>query len=95
MGPAGSGKSSVSSLPTNDSHIIITQLSIQFIAAASGEDCGVNHSLACVASGIKTIRTTNPKDLRPVVFVDTPGFDDTCKSETEILGIIAEWLVEV
>jgi hypothetical protein len=29
-----------------------------------------------------------------VVFVDTPGFDDTFKSDTEILTTIADWLVE-
>jgi hypothetical protein len=32
-------------------------------------------------------------DGRPVVFVDTPGFDDTYKSDMEILTMIANWLV--
>jgi hypothetical protein len=27
-----------------------------------------------------------------VVFVDTPGFDDTYKSDVEILAMIADWL---
>lgn len=29
-----------------------------------------------------------------MVFVDTPGFDDTYKSDTEILSMIADWLVK-
>jgi len=33
-------------------------------------------------------------DGRDVVFVDTPGFDDTFKSDIEILTQIAEWLVK-
>jgi hypothetical protein len=28
-----------------------------------------------------------------MVFVDTPGFDDTYKSDTEILTLIANWLL--
>ena len=31
-------------------------------------------------------------DDRPVTLIDTPGFDDTSKSDTEILKIIAAFL---
>ena len=31
-------------------------------------------------------------DGRPVTLIDTPGFDDTSKSDTEILRIIAAFL---
>ena len=31
-------------------------------------------------------------DGRPVVLIDTPGFDDTTKSDTEILKMIAFFL---
>jgi acyl-CoA-binding protein len=39
------------------------------------------------------IEGDHPGDRHPVVFVDTPGFDDTFKSDVEILSMIAEWLV--
>ena len=32
-------------------------------------------------------------DGRTVTLIDTPGFDDTLKSDTEILNIIAAFLV--
>jgi predicted GTPase len=34
-------------------------------------------------------------DGKPVILVDTPGFGDTAKSDTEILAMIADWLVRV
>jgi hypothetical protein len=36
-----------------------------------------------------------PQDGKPVVFVDTPSFGDTVKSDTEILAMLTEWLVKV
>ena len=33
-------------------------------------------------------------DGRPVVLIDTPGFDDTSKSDTDILKLIAFFLAE-
>jgi len=41
---------------------------------------------------IQSIRVTHPASNCPVVLVDTPGFDDTYKSDMEILRKIAEWL---
>jgi len=32
-------------------------------------------------------------DGRNITFVDTPGFDDTYKSDVEILAQVAEWLL--
>jgi hypothetical protein len=43
---------------------------------------------------IRTVRVTHPTDDKPVVLVDTPGFGDTSKSDTEILGMIADWIVK-
>ncbi|KAI6013453.1 P-loop containing nucleoside triphosphate hydrolase protein [Pisolithus microcarpus] len=34
----------------------------------------------------------NVSKYRQYVFVDTPGFDDTCRSDQDILRSIAEWL---
>ena len=39
-----------------------------------------------------TFEVSHLNDGRPVVLVDTPGFDDTYKSE--ILTMIADWLVK-
>ena len=36
------------------------------------------------------VKAANPKDRSPVVFVDTPGFDDV-QSDTDILSMVAEW----
>jgi hypothetical protein len=68
---------------------------VQFIAVASnkGHDA-VNHGHESAASAIRTIKATHPKDGHPVVFVDTPGFDDTYVSDTDTLHKIADWLVK-
>jgi hypothetical protein len=69
--------------------------SAKFIAAASdkGHDA-INHEQESAASEVRTIRATHPKDGHPVVFVDTPGFDDTYVPDTETLQKIADWLVK-
>jgi GTPase Era involved in 16S rRNA processing len=46
-------------------------------------------------SDIRAVRVVHPSGSGAVVFVDTPGFDDTYKSDTEILCIIADWLVKM
>jgi hypothetical protein len=67
----------------------------QFIATASGQGHdAIHHGLRTVPSDIQIIKATHPKDDHPVVFVDTPGFDATSKSDTETLGQVADWLVE-
>ena len=38
-------------------------------------------------------RCNHPTDGRPVVFVDTPGFDDAYEPDSETLSKIAHWLV--
>jgi len=77
------------------SHAYCFLLSAQFIAAASGKGHdAINHGQASTASGVRTISATHPKDGRPVVFVDTPGFDDTYVADTETLQKIADWLVK-
>jgi len=66
-----------------------------FIEYATRQDGRtIGHGLQSYTSDIRSVRTNHPKDGRPVVFVDTPGFDDTYKSDLEILTMIAEWLVK-
>jgi predicted GTPase len=54
----------------------------------------VGHGLESYTTEIRTVRYSHPIDGRPVAFVDTPGFGDTYKSDTEILAMVAEWLVK-
>jgi len=57
---------------------------------ATGGDIGVGHELESYTTEIQIIRFQFV-DIN-VVFVDTPGFDDTHKSDVEILTMIADWL---
>ena len=70
-------------------------MSIQFIADASRK-ChdAINHTLVSVTSDIRVVKATHPEDKRPVVFIDTPGFDDTYTSDSDVLNAIANWLVK-
>jgi predicted GTPase len=54
----------------------------------------INHRLQSDTEDIQTVRVVHPKNGHSVVFVDTPGFDDTYNSDTDILAKIAEWLVK-
>jgi len=50
----------------------------------------VGHDLESHTSEIKATRCT-VKEVN-IVLVDTPGFDDTKKTDLEILESIADWL---
>jgi len=66
-----------------------------FIVRATGRNPGsVGHGWQSQTSDIQTIRVRHPKENHYVVFVDTPGFDDTYKTDTEILTTIADWFVK-
>jgi hypothetical protein len=77
----------------NDFSILTTA---QFIDIATEQDGGtVGHGLQSHTSIIRAVRVNHPTTSKPVIFIDTPGFDDTFKSDTEILTMIAEWLVKM
>ncbi|KIM82899.1 hypothetical protein PILCRDRAFT_820193 [Piloderma croceum F 1598] len=66
-----------------------------FIDRATRQDGGtIGHGLRSFTNDIRIVRVNHPTDGRPVVLVDTPGFDDTYKSDTDILAMIAAWLVK-
>jgi hypothetical protein len=68
---------------------------MQFIDYATHQDGKtVGHTLQSYIADIRAIRVTHPQDGNPVVFVEMPGFDDTNKSDTEVLSMIADWLVK-
>ena len=71
----------------------LPQLFEQFINAATKQGGKtVGHKLKSYTSDVRAVRYSRDQGSPPVVFVDTPGFDDTNKPDTEILRIIAQWL---
>ena len=67
----------------------------QFIGVATKHAYSdVGHGLESYTSEIRAVPYVRPnqKDDSRYILVDTPGFDDTNKSDTEILSMIAQWL---
>lgn len=70
-------------------------IGVQFIDYATKQvNQTAGHGLMSCTSEIGSALYNHPRDGQPVTLVDTPGFDDTYKSDTEILSLIAEWLVK-
>ena len=66
---------------------------VQFINAATGGSVRVGHELESCTTEIGIIKCHFPEMTGlDVVFVDTPGFDDTNKTDLEILEMVADWL---
>ncbi|KAJ3553264.1 hypothetical protein NP233_g12685 [Leucocoprinus birnbaumii] len=65
-----------------------------FIDLLTGErDKRAGHSLRAVTKKIEATRVQHSSlPDRDIVLVDTPGFDDSTKSDMEILNMISEWL---
>jgi len=63
----------------------------QFINLVGGSNQDVSSGLQ---SCTNTVQVVEPFELdgRPVVLIDTPGFDDTTQSDTDILRMIAAFL---
>jgi len=60
---------------------------------ASGSCLAVGDDLDSCTSSIQ-VTEEFVLDGRRVVLIDTPGFDDTCKSDTDVLKSIAAFLGE-
>ncbi|KAF5356827.1 hypothetical protein D9756_006604 [Leucocoprinus leucothites] len=81
MGPTGAGKSTVIRPNYHGPYF-------------SNE--GVGHQLHSATSGVNAIRIKfKAGDIPNLVLVDTPGFDDTYKTDYQILETIAVWLKSV
>ncbi|KAJ3574180.1 hypothetical protein NP233_g1925 [Leucocoprinus birnbaumii] len=63
-----------------------------FISKVAGRDIGVGHDLGSFTSDVRALRVRNPDTNKDIILVDTPGFDDTYKSDLEILQLISKWL---
>ena len=64
---------------------------LQFINRASGSTLRVGKGLESCTDDVHTVDPFT-LDGVPVTLIDTPGFDDTTKSDTDILKLIAAYL---
>ena len=67
---------------------------IKFInTVVENSPIAVGYGLHSCTSDISTVRLSFP-ELVPgdIVFVDTPGFDHSHKTETDVLKMVADWL---
>lgn len=90
MGATGSGKSTV----CYASGVLPRKLTLgmtQFINLASGSSLDVGRGLQSCTNAVQVVKAFN-LDGRRVVLIDTPGFNDTTKSDTEILRTIVAFL---
>ena len=88
MGATGSGKTSVSRVRSVINH---SYDCVQFINLASGSDLRIGMNLESCTAEVK-LADKFILDGRTVTLIDTPGFDDTSKSDTDILKMIAAYL---
>jgi predicted GTPase len=67
---------------------------VQFIDVLTGQiGERTGHLLESCTTSVQAIVVENYIDSGAnLVMVDTPGFDDTNKPDTEILSMISEWL---
>jgi len=89
MGPTGCGKSKVRMDILFSCSLVLTLRKI--IDNLTGSTDWSGSTLKSFTQKVRWIRTTCPHGAS-VVLVDTPGFDDTERPDTEILGMIGEWL---
>ncbi|KAJ5794731.1 hypothetical protein N7457_001330, partial [Penicillium paradoxum] len=62
-----------------------------FISLCSGKSVEIGHSLNACTAKVDVYAYKLSAD-RTVYLIDTPGFDDTSKKDTEVLSEIATWL---
>lgn len=90
MGPTGSGKSTVSVSRGHLYLLAVPNIIFQFINSIAGSNFTVSGNPASCTQTIQTAHCF--VEGREVDLIDTPGFDDTTRSEVEILNDIAGFL---
>jgi hypothetical protein len=66
---------------------------LQFIAKATGQgEEYIGHGLISFTVDFRCVKVQHKG--REIVLVDTPPFDDTERSDAEVLGYMAGWLKE-
>ena len=89
MGPTGTGKTSVSHRHFFFSLVLI--FIFQFVNLLSGSSLRVGSQLESCTNEVQLSRSFM-LDGQTIAFIDTPGFDDTNSSDTNILNMIAAYL---
>ncbi|KAI5456321.1 P-loop containing nucleoside triphosphate hydrolase protein [Mariannaea sp. PMI_226] len=64
-----------------------------FISLCTGEDVGIGHQLKSCTQNVSVYKCRWSSTV-DIYLVDTPGFDDTSRSDTEVLQTIATWLTK-
>ena len=64
-----------------------------FISLCSGQKVEIGHDLEACTSRVQVYTYDHSPSIR-IHLVDTPGFDDTNRSDTEVLREIAAWLTD-
>lgn len=94
LGLTGAGKSTVRAVFLHDLYHLICWL--QFINNIAGSEVAtVGHDLQSCTSTVRPITIPYPSHddpTRRVIFVDTPGFNDTWVDDTKTLREIVDWL---
>jgi predicted GTPase len=94
MGPTGSGKSNVRNISYTVFSISPVLKIIDTLTNQPGRRSGSR--LESCTTEVRAVRLFNhPVYDDRLVFVDTPGFDDTNKSDLEILQMVSNWLQRV
>ena len=93
MGATGSGKSTVCLflLSVRPPSELIPPRFAQFINLVSGSNLRVGQGLRSCTDRVQ-IANSFYLDGRRVVLIDTPGFDDTTRSDTDVLKLVAAFL---
>ncbi|KAG4431674.1 hypothetical protein IFR05_012840 [Cadophora sp. M221] len=64
-----------------------------FIQQFCSQNLNIGHGLESCTNKVDVIPCIMPNGQR-IFLIDTPGFDDTYRSDTDILGEIADWLAQ-
>jgi predicted GTPase len=94
MGPTGSGKSNVRDTISYLFCSVSPGLKIiDTLTNQPGKRSGSH--LESFTTEVRAVRMNHPVHGKRLVLVDTPGFDDTNKSDMEILKMVSSWLQKV
>ncbi|KAL6302091.1 P-loop containing nucleoside triphosphate hydrolase protein [Sparassis latifolia] len=77
----------------SENDVVVAVMGPTGAGKTTASDYLVGRKLRSRTAKIRTTRYVHPAYARPIIFVDTPGFDDTSKPDTDILRMVADWLV--
>lgn len=94
MGPTGSGKSNARVISLEFKIRNLTRLKlIDTLTPAPQSTRRASNGLCSYTRDVRAVRVLHHVEFGDrLVLVDTPGFDDTERSDMEVLRLIADWL---